>query len=68
MTCVFHTMVEQNGSSENARTVGDIPTCYKQIYDVNRSSQKHDDLIEILDMCNKVKMEKRHLYRTCNLL
>ena len=41
---VFHSMVKQSGSFENARTVGDIPTRYKQ-----------DDLIEILDMCNKQK-------------
>ena len=48
---VFHEFTERQDGFLNARTVSDLSTWYKQLYDVRRSAQDSDELIELLDMC-----------------
>ena len=52
----FHDLSQKVGSFDNARTVADLPSSYQQIYDAYRN-KKEDELIEMIDICNRQKSE-----------
>ena len=54
---LFHEAVTMVGSFEDATSVVDIPN-HSQVYKLHQKEKGDDDLLEVLDLCNRQKLER----------